>query len=218
MFSEVAFEELQNYIETGRLGQGIVLTLTPAQPEAGTLARIEWDFSQLGEAHGILSLPGDASSVVQPVGGCELLIDCDPLHIVLTVGEEEARIETNPYVLKPCIKYFRAPERVSLGEPSIACWKTQDTSLLLLLVMEDDLVVEIQAPPEGCLEFVPRQMGELQMTLIAQSKHAPYSPRARIETERTVSVVAPPLWEVINDPLNDLLALVEKPWSQGGVL
>jgi hypothetical protein len=79
MFSEAAFEELQNYIETGRLGQGIVLTLTPAQPEAGTLARIEWDFSQLSEAHGILSLPGDASSVVQPVGSCELLIDCEVL-------------------------------------------------------------------------------------------------------------------------------------------
>jgi len=61
MFSQAAFAELRDFLVTGLWGQGIELTLTPAQPEVGTLARIEWDFSRLAEPYGTLSLPGCAS-------------------------------------------------------------------------------------------------------------------------------------------------------------
>lgn len=215
MFSEAAFEELQNFLETGLLGQGIVLTLTPAQPEAGTLARLEWDFSQLGEAHGILSLPGDASSVVQPVGSCEIPIDCDPFKIVLMVGAEEAHMEIAPFVLIPAINYFNAPECVSLGEGAIADWKTQDTSQLKLLVVQGTFQEDLEVPPKGHLEFTPWQMGDFYLTLIAESRHAAYSPRARLEAKRTVKVTAPPFWEVLtNNPMDDLLPLINKPWGK----
>jgi hypothetical protein len=60
-------------------------------------------------------------------------------------------------------------------------------------------------------------MGDLHLTLIAQSKHVLYSPRAHIEARRTVKVTAPPLWEVLSNPLDDLLTLIDTPWGKEGV-
>jgi hypothetical protein len=217
MFSQAAFAELRDFLVTGLWGQGIELTLTPAQPEIGTLARLEWDFSHLGEPYGALSLPGRAPYAVEPVGSREILIDCDPFKIVLTAGAEKVAIEVTPVVLVPSINYFSAPERVSLGEGAIADWKTQDTSLLRLLVMQGDFQEDLKAPPQGHLEFTPWQMGDLRLTLIAESRHALYSPRARIEARRTVKVTAPPSWEVLTKPLDDLLTLIYKPWGKEGV-
>jgi hypothetical protein len=217
MFSEAAFAELRDFLVTGLWGQGIELTLTPAQPEVGTEARLEWDFSRLGEPYGTLSLPGGGSSLVQPVGSRDILIDCDHIHIVLTAGAEEARIERAAAVLIPSLNYFNAPERVSLGEPSRATWKIQDTSLLRLLVVQGDFQEDLEAPSQGYLEFTPWKMGDFRLTLIAESKHALYSPRARIEARRTVKVTAPPLWEVLTNPLDDLLTLIDNPWGKEGV-
>jgi hypothetical protein len=194
MFSEAAFAELRDFLVTGLWGQRIELTLTPAQPEVGTLARIEWDFSLMGEPYGTLSIARRASYTVEPVGSHDILIDCDSLAIILTAGAEEARLEITPFVLIPSINYFNAPERVSLGEPSRATWRTQDTSFLQLLVVQGDIQKYLEAPPQGYLEFTPWKMGGLHLTLIAESKHALYSPRARIEAKRTVKVTAPPLW------------------------
>ena len=217
MFSQAAFAELRDFLVTGLWGQRIELTLTPAKPAVGTLACIEWDFSLMGEPYGALSIAGGAPYPVEPVGSCQILIECDHINIVLTAGAEEARIEITPFVLIPSINYFNAPERVSLGEGAISNWKTQDTSLLHLLVVQGDFSVDIQAPPQGYLEFVPWQMGDLHLTLIAQSKHVLYSPRAHIEARRTVKVTAPPLWEVLSNPLDDLLTLIDTPWGKEGV-
>src|ERR671915_1522770 len=217
MFSQAAFAELRDFLVTGIWGQAIELTLTPAQPELGTLARIEWDFSPLGEPYGILSLPGRASYVVEPVGSCGILIDCDPLKIVLTAGHEEAAIEVTPFVLIPSINYFNTPERVSLGEDAISNWQTQNTTLLRLLVIQGDFQEDLEVPPRGYLEFTPWQMGDLHLTLIAESRHAAYSPRARIEARRAIKVTAPPSWEVLTNPLDDLMTLINKPWGKEGV-
>jgi hypothetical protein len=217
IFSSAAFAEFQDFLKTGLWGQGIELALSPAKPEIGTLARLEWDFFHLDEAYGTLSLPGRAPYAVEPVGSRDILIDCDPFKIVLTAGDEEAAIEVTPFVLIPSINYFSTPEHVSLGETAIADWKTQDTSLLKLRVMQGDFAEERQAPPQGYLEFVPWQMGDLHLTLIAESSHALYSPRARIEARRTVKVTAPPLWEVLTNPLDDLLTLIDSPWGKEGV-
>jgi len=217
MFSQAAFAELRDFLVTGLWGQRIELTLTPAKPAVGTLARIEWDFSLLGEPYGTLSIAGGASYTVEPMGSCQILIDCDSLTIVLTAGAEEARLEIAPFVLIPSLNYFNAPERVSLGEPSRATWRTQDTSLLRLLIVQGDFQAYLNAPPQGYLEFVPWQMGNFQMTLFAESKHALYSSRARIEARRTVKVTSPPLWEVLTNPLDDLLTLIDSPWGKEGV-
>ena len=217
MFSSAAFAELRDFLVTGLWGQEIELTLTPAQPELGTLARIEWDFSRLAEPYGVLSLPGRASYAVEPVGSCGILIDCDPLKIVLTAGHEEAAIEVTPVVLVPTINYFNAPERVSFGGYAISNWKTQDTTLLRLLVMQADFQEELEIPSQGYLEFTPWQMGDLRLTLIAESRHALYSPLARIEARRTVKVTAPPSWEALTKPLDDLMTLINKPWGKEGV-
>jgi hypothetical protein len=200
MFSQAAFAELRDFLVTGLWGQRIELTLTPAKPDVGTLACIEWDFSQMGEPYGALSIAGGASYAVEPRGSCQILIDCDSLTIVLTAGAEEARLEIAPFVLIPSINYFNAPEQVSFGEPSRATWKTQDTSLLWLLIVQGDFQEYLNAPPQGYLEFVPWQMGDFQMTLIAESRHALYSSRARIEARRIVSVTTPPLWEALSNP------------------
>src|SRR2546429_3911736 len=149
MFSQAAFAELRDFLVTGLWGHGIELTLTPAKPAVGTLASIEWDFSQMGEPYGTLSIAGGASYAVEPMGSCQILIDCDFLTIVLSAGAEEARIEIAPFVLIPSINYFNAPERVSLGEPSKANWKTQDTSLLQLLIVQGDFQEYLEAPPQG---------------------------------------------------------------------
>lgn len=217
MFSQAAFAELRDFLVTGLWGQRIELTLTPAKPAVGTLARIEWDFSQMGEPYGALSIAGGASYAVEPAGRREILIDCDPFKIVLTAAHEEVAIEVTPFVLIPSLIYFNAPERVSLGEGAISNWKTQDTSLLHLLVVQGDFQEYLKAPPQGYLEFVPWQMGDLQMTLIAESRHALYSSRAHIEARRTVKVTAPPLWEVLTNPLDDLMPLIDKPWGKEGV-
>jgi hypothetical protein len=217
MFSQAAFAELRDFLVTGLWGQRIELTLTPAKPAVGTLARIEWDFSLLGEPYGTLSIAGGASYAVEPMGSCQILIDCDSLTIVLTAGAEEARIEIAAAVLIPSIKYFNAPDCVSLGEPSRATWRTQDTSLLQLLVVQGDFQKYLEAPLQGYLEFTPWKMGGLHLTLIAESKHALYSPRARIEARHTVKVTAPPLWEPLSNPLDDLLTLINKPWGKEGV-
>jgi hypothetical protein len=217
MFSQAAFAELRDFLVTGLWGQGIELTLTPAQPEIGTLACLEWDFSHLGEPYGTLSLPGRAPYAVEPVGSREILIDCDPFKIVLTAGAEKAAIEVTPVVLVPSINYFSAPERVSLGEGAIADWKTQDTSLLKLLVVQGDFQEDLEVSPQGYLEFTPGQMGDLHLTLIVESRHALYSPRSRIEARRTVKVTAPPSWEVLIKPLDDLMTLINKPWGKEGV-
>lgn len=217
MFSQAAFAELRDFLVTGLWGRGIELTLIPAQPEIGTLARLEWDFSLLGEPYGTLSLPGHASYAVEPVGRREILIDYDPFKIVLTAGHEEATIELTPFVLTPSINYFNAPELVNLGEGAIADWKTQDTSLLKLLVVQGTFQEDLEVPPKGHLEFTPGHMGDLRLTLIAQSRHALYSPRARIEAKRTVKVTTPPFWEVLtNHPLDDLLTLIDSPWGKEG--
>jgi hypothetical protein len=217
MFSSAAFAELRDFLVTGLWGQEIELTLTPAQPELGTLARIEWDFSRLAEPYGVLSLPGRASYAVEPVGSCGILIDCDPLKIVLTAGHEEAAIEVTPVVLVPTINYFNAPERVSFGGYAISNWKTQDTTHLRLLVVQGDFQEELEIPSQGYLEFTPWQMGDLRLTLIAESRHALYSPLARIEARRTVKVTAPPSWEALTKPLDDLMTLINKPWGKEGV-
>jgi hypothetical protein len=217
MFSQAAFAELRDFLVTGLWGQRIELTLTPAKPVVGTLARIDWDFSLLGEPYGTLSIAGGASYAVEPMGSCQILIDCDSLTIVLTAGAEEARLEIAPFVLIPSLNYFNAPERVSLGEGAISNWKTQNTSFLQLLVVQGDFSEELKAPPQGYLEFIPWQMGDLHFTLIAESSHALYSSRARIEARRTVKVTAPPLWEVLTNPLDDLLTLIDTPWGKEGV-
>ena len=167
MFSQAAFAELRDFLVTGLWGQGIDLTLTPAQPELGTLARIEWDFSRLAEPYGVLSLPGRASYAVEPVGSCRILVDCDPLKIVLTAGHEEAAIEVTPFVLIPSINYFNAPERVSLGGYAISNWKTQDTTHPRLLVVQGDFQEDLEVLPQGYLEFTPGQMGDLRLTPMA---------------------------------------------------
>jgi hypothetical protein len=217
IFSSAAFAELRDFLVTGLWGQRIELTLTPAKPEIGTLACIEWDFSLMGESYGTLSIPGGASYAVEPVGRREILIDCDPFKIVLTAGHEVAAIEVTPFVLIPSLNYFNAPERVSLGEDAISNWKTQDTNFLQLLIVQGDFQEDLTAPPQGYLEFVPWQMGDLHLTLIAESSHALYSSRARIEARRTVKVTAPPLWEVLTNPLDDLLTLIDSPWGKEGV-
>jgi hypothetical protein len=217
MFSQAAFAELRDFLKTGLWGHGIELTLSPSQPEIGTLARLEWDFSHLDDPYGTLSLPGRAPYAVEPMGSREILIDCDPFKIVLTAGAEEAAIEVTPVVLIPSINYFSAPERVSLGEPSRASWKTHDTSQLKLLVVQGTFQEDLEVPPKGQLEFTPGHMGDFRLTLIAESKHVLYSPRARIEARRTVKVTAPPLWEVLSNPLDALLTLIDKPWGKEGV-
>lgn len=217
MFSQAAFAELRDFLVTGLWGQRIELTLTPAKPEVGTLACIEWDFSLMGEPYGALSIAGGASYAVEPVGRREILIDCDPFKIVLTAGHEVAAIEVTPFVLILSLNYFNAPDRVSLGESSRAFWRTQDTNRVCLLIVQGDFQAYLEAPPQGYLEFVPWKMGDFQMTLIAESKHAAYSPRARIEARRTVKVTAPPLWEVLTNPLDDLLTLIDNPWGKEGV-
>ena len=45
----------------------------------------------------------------------------------------------------------------------------------------------------GELRVLPRQLGDLHLNLVAESRHAAYSDRARVEAERHVSVVTPPL-------------------------
>jgi hypothetical protein len=217
MFSQAAFAELRDFLVTGLWGQRIELTLTPAKPAVGTLACIEWDFSLLGEPYGTLSIAGGASYAVEPMGSCQILIDCDSLTIVLTAGAEEARLEIAPFVLIPSLNYFNAPERVSLGEDAISNWKTQDTNFLQLLIVQGDFQAYLTAPPQGYLEFTPWQMGDLSLTLIAESRHALYSSRARIEAKRTVKVTTPPLWEVLTNPLDDLLTLIDTPWGKEGV-
>lgn len=217
MFSQAAFTELRDYLVTGLWGQRIELTLTPAKPHVGTRACIEWDFSLMGEPYGVLSIAGGAPYAVEPVGRREILIDCDPFKIVLTAGHEEAAIEVTPFILKPSLNYFNAPERVSLGEPSRANWKTQDTSQAYLLIVQGDFQEYLNVPPQGYLEFVPWQMGDFQITLLAESRHALYSSRARMEARRTVKVTTPPLWEALTNPLDDLLTLVDSPWGKEGV-
>src|SRR5205823_9748181 len=164
MFSQAAFAELRDFLVTGLWGHGIELTLTPAKPAVGTLACIEWEFSRLADPYGTLSIAGGAPYPVEPMGSCQILIDCDHINIVLTAGAEEARIEIAAAVLIPSINYFNAPERVSLGEGAISNWKTQDTSLLRLLVMQGDYIEDLQAPPQGYLEFIPWRMGDLHLT------------------------------------------------------
>lgn len=217
MFSQAAFAELREFLLTGLWGQRIELTLTPAKPGVGTQACIEWDFSCLAEPYGTLSITGGDSYVVEPVGRREILIDCDPFKIILTAGHEEAAIEVTPFVLIPSLIYFNAPEHVSLGEPSRANWSTQDTSQVCLLIAQGDFQGYLQAPPQGYLEFMPWQMGDFQITLIAESRHALYSLRARIKARRTVKVTAPPLWEALSNPLDTLLTLIDKPWGKEGV-
>jgi hypothetical protein len=80
--------------------------------------------------------------------------------------------------------------------------------------MQADFQEELEIPSQGYLEFTPWQMGDLHLTLIAESRHALYSPRARIEARRTVKVTAPPSWEVLTRPLDDLMALINKPWGK----
>lgn len=194
MFTQAAFEEFQNFAENGHLGNPIALTLNPAQPEAGSHALLSWDFSHLDEENGTLIFPNGTRSVVPPEGRQELLIDQDPFSIILTAGSEEERLIVTPSVITPSIDRFDVPQLGMINEVITVSWEVREADTLRLLVLDgEEHREQHDIAARGEFRVFPRQLGNLHFNLVAESRHAAFSARARVEVARHVRVVVPPL-------------------------
>lgn len=90
--------------------------------------------------------------------------------------------------ITPVLRHWHVGRGV-LGEPARIEWELIDTESAWIEIDGD----RREVAAVGSLDFIPRQLGALELVLSAHSRHAPLSPLARIENRQWLQVVAPPV-------------------------
>ncbi|MDP2433149.1 MAG: hypothetical protein Q8O33_14140 [Pseudomonadota bacterium] len=88
----------------------------------------------------------------------------------------------------PSIRSWQVGPAV-LGEPLRIEWEIADAEMAWIELDGN----RRQVASRGSLDFLPDRLGDLEIRLHAHSQHAGLSPLARLETRRTVRVLAPPV-------------------------